>query len=129
MNAYSVGAKAGMMEAIQNMTSVRKIDDIDTDTTDLVTAPESTLMPPSFNSSIVPFESYLAIGAKPLQYDIDLPPQAGIFRHKQVITIWIFTMMLHKQCGTNSGVKINKKLTKRKSSLASSIITMENIAV
>ena len=75
MDAYPVGAEAGMMEAIQNMALVGRIDDTDTGTTDLVTASESTLMPPPFNSSIVPFESSLAVAAKPPQYDIDLPPQ------------------------------------------------------
>ena len=38
-------------------------------------------------------------------------------------------MMLHKRCGTNSGIKTDKKLTKRRRSLASSIITVEREAV
>ena len=57
------------------MASVGRIDDTDTSTTDLVTSPESTFMPPPRNSSIVPFESSLAVAAKPSpQYDIDRPP-------------------------------------------------------
>ena len=64
MDAYPVSAEAGTMEEIQTMASniaiVCKIDG--TGTTDVVTVHSMHLLP---TSSIVPFESSLAVTAKP----------------------------------------------------------------